>query len=75
MCVSWGGGGIKYFMSVFKRRLSDNFLQEWDTRIESSSRAKTYSPFSDFSYEPYLDILKIDIYRIAMSNSGCRHID
>ena len=38
-----GVGDIKHFMSVFKQRMSDNFLQEWDARIESSSRAKTYS--------------------------------
>ena len=35
-----GVGDSKHFMSVFKQRLSDNFLQEWDARIESYSRAK-----------------------------------
>ena len=34
-----GVGDIKYFMSVFKPRLSDNYFQERGARIESSSRA------------------------------------
>ena len=31
------------FKKMFKQRLRDNILQDWNSEIENSSRARTYS--------------------------------
>ena len=45
---------VKLFLSVFKKRLYDNYFQIWNAHLQSSSRARTYRLFSDFVFQPYL---------------------
>ena len=52
---------------VVKQRLTDNFIQNWTERIKTSSCARTYSLFHDFSYKTYLDLVKIEKFRFVMS--------
>ena len=52
---------------VVKQRLTDNFIQNWNERIQTSSRARTYSLFHDFSYKTYLDVVKMEKFRFVMS--------
>ena len=37
--LAQGVGNVNIFLSVFKQRLSDNFLQSWNNRLTESSRA------------------------------------
>ena len=46
----WLNQGVKIeteienlFLKMFKQRLRDNILQDWNSEIENSSRARTYS--------------------------------
>ena len=62
-----GVGNINAFLVVVKQRLKDNFIQNWTERIKTSSCARTYSLFHDFSYKTYLHVVKIEKFRFVMS--------
>ena len=62
-----GVGNVNMFLSMFKQRVSDTFLQNWNDRIANSSRARSYSLFSNFSYKIYLDQLSLEKFRHAIS--------
>ena len=51
--------GICYF---FRKRLTDTFFQNWNERSHTSTRARSYTLFCDFSYKTYLEVLKIEKY-------------
>ena len=53
---------------VVKQRLTDNFIQNWNERIQTSSRAKTYSLFHDFLY----DVVKIEINSVLLCQEYVR---
>ena len=56
--LSQGVGDIKQFLVVLKQRLTDYFLQQWQSRLNDSSRAVFfYNTFSNFCFQPYLDIV------------------
>ena len=51
-------------LPLFKRRLRDQFIQEWSTGINNCSKLDYYTKFKNtFCYEDYLDILNTDILR------------
>lgn len=56
-------GDSQFFISVFKQRLTDNFVQNWNARLNDSSRALFYRNFNNFTFKPYLDIIKIENIR------------
>lgn len=62
-----GVGNIPYFVSVFKQRLRDNILQNWQARLENSPKARFYRLFSDFGFKAYLNIVTVNKFRIALS--------
>ena len=43
-------GYIDAFLSVFKQRLNDTFMQNWRERIDDSSRANLYKTLTFFSF-------------------------
>ena len=43
------------------------WFQNWNDRISNSSRARSYSLFSKFSYKIYLDHLSLEKFRHAIS--------
>ena len=55
------------FLSILKQRLKDNFIQNWNERLEASSRALFYRVIANFSFQPYLEIVTIAKFRVALS--------
>ena len=43
--INQGVGDRNAFLQIFKQRLSDSFLQDWNSRLTESSRANFYSLF------------------------------
>lgn len=60
-------GNINIFLSLVKQRLTDTFIQNWNSRLENSSRALFYKNFNTFGYKSYLDIVNIGKFRYALS--------
>ena len=65
--LSQGVGDVNMFLAVFKRRLTDNFIQDWNEDIEKSSRANTYRFLADFSFKCYLDFVTVRKFRYAFT--------
>ena len=63
-----GIGNIRNFLSIFKLRVKDVYVQDWHSRLENSTRARFYINVAKFQYQQYLDILKVEKYR----NSLCK---
>ena len=56
-----------YFLSNVKQRLSDQFIQGCDGRLNISSRATLYKYISSFRFKPYLDICNIPKFRYPLT--------
>ena len=56
-------GDSQQFISLFKQRLNDNFMQNWNARLNASSRALLYRNFNTFCFKPNLAIVKIESAR------------
>ena len=65
--VNQGVGNKNVFLRVFKQRLTDCFIQNWNSRLSESSRASFYSIFPSFEYQMYLDCIKVKKFRVAMT--------
>ena len=66
-------GDKKVFLSLVKQRLSDTFVQNWNSRLTDSSRALFYRTLS-FGYKSYLDNITTSKFRIALSRLRvCSH--
>ena len=48
-------GNEDVFLFLVKQRLNDHFVQNWNSRLDESSRAKFYRQISSFKFQPYLD--------------------
>ena len=59
-------GNENIFLSLVKQRLSDNFIQNWNSRLTDSSRALFYRNFT-FGYKSYLDTVTTNKFRFALS--------
>ena len=56
------------YLPLFKRRIRDQFIQEWNTGINNCSKLDYYSKFKKtFCYEEYLDILNTDTLRKTLT--------
>ena len=62
-----GVGSYDGFMSLLKQRLTDNFVQDWHSRLEESSRAVFYRSFASFQFQPYLEHLTVNKFSQALS--------
>ena len=62
-----GVGNENAFLKIFKQRITDNFTSNWHSRLENSTRARSYLTFANFQYQKYLDILSIVKYRKSFS--------
>ena len=58
-------GDSVLFLSLFKQRLNDQFIQNWNGRLEESSRAIFYKQISSFGFKPYLNISNISKFRYS----------
>ena len=58
-----GVGNYKGFMTVLRQRLTDNFVQNWHSRLEDSSRAVFYKSIASFQFQPYLE--NVNVYKFC----------
>ena len=60
-----GFGNITNFLTIFKIRVNDIFVQNRHARFENSFRARFYLTFANFKYqvEHYLDCITLDKFR------------
>ena len=65
-----GVGNYNAFMSLLKQRLNDNFIQNWVSRLENSSRALFYRCIAIFQFQPYLE--KISVFKFCQALSKLR---
>ena len=56
--VNQGVENEELFLSIFKQRVKDNFLQSWNSDLENSSRARSYRLFCNFDFQSYLSCIK-----------------
>ena len=45
----------KIFLSIFRQRINDHFIQNWHQRLNESSRASFYRQMCVFQFQPYLE--------------------
>ena len=60
-------GNVNIFLSLIRQRLTDNFIQNWNSRINESTRALCYKNISSFSFKAYLDTVTVRKFRVALS--------
>jgi hypothetical protein len=65
--LNQGVGDVNIFLKLAKQRLTDNFIQKWQSELYESSRARTFVLFCNFQLQPYLTSVDVEKYRIAMS--------
>ena len=67
------------FITVLKQSLTDNFIQNWHSRLEDSSRTIFYKSIASFQFQPYLLTLNASKFRNAISklrmSSHCLEIE
>ena len=63
--LNLGMGNESLFLKMFKQRMRDNYLQDWNSEIENSQRA-TYRLFCSFGLETYLKCVKIEKFKFAL---------
>ena len=68
--ITQGVGGVNMFLSVFKQRLTDNFIQGWHEEVSNSSRANNYKLLADFNFKMYLDLVTINSISFDMHLLG-----
>ena len=69
--LAQGVGNVNIFLDLVKQRLHDNFVQNWNSRLEESSRASFYTIISSFHFQHYLNFLKVKKYRNAYARLRC----
>jgi len=52
-------GNSVLFLSLVKQRLKYQFIQNWNGRLEESSKAIFYKHITSFGFKPYCNILNI----------------
>ena len=60
-------GDIDIFLAHAKQRLRDNFIQKWNEELNQSSRAIFYNSILNFEFNPYLDLITVRKFRVALS--------
>ena len=59
-------GNRVLFLNLVKQRLTDQFIQNWNSSLNDSTRALFYRNFS-FGYKAYLDFVSVGKLRFALS--------
>jgi hypothetical protein len=66
--LNQGVGNVKAFMSLFRQRLIDVFLQEWSATIRDRDRYSTYRTFQSIFIAPaYMKHVNIYCFRVALT--------
>lgn len=61
---------ISFSVLLFPKRLTDNFIQNWHSRLDFSNRALFYRSIVVFQFQPYLE--KINIRKFSQAFSRLR---
>ena len=69
--LAQGVGNENMFLNLVRQRLHDHFIQNWNSRLEKSSRANFYSYLRSFQFQNYLNFVKVKKYRNAISRLKC----
>ena len=62
-----GVGNDKMFLSLVKQRLNDQFVQNWNARLNNSDKARFYKNISIFRFQPYLECFTVSKFCQALS--------
>ena len=65
--MNQGVENINAFIKIFKQRVKDIFIQNWDADLSQTSKAKTYILIKSFDFKMYLDNIKMKKYRFALT--------
>ena len=65
--LAQGVGNYNAFMTIFKQRLTDTFIQNWHSRLHSSTRAVFYRSVAVFQFQPYLEKINISKFQKVFS--------
>ena len=65
--LAQGVGNYNAFMTIFKQRLTDTFIQNWHSRLYSSTRAVFYRSVAVFQFQPYLEKINISKFQKVFS--------
>lgn len=60
-------GDVDLFLLNVKQRMRDQFVQNWNDRLNNSTRATFYRSIIKFCFQPYLNILNFKKFSIALS--------
>jgi hypothetical protein len=66
----WQNQGVdnkKLFLFTFLQRLKDIYTQNWNASLHESTRAIFYRQVSNFDYKQYLDLVKVQKYRMSLT--------
>ena len=66
----WLNQGVEnehMFMNIFRQRIQDIFIQNWENDLSNMSRATTYNLFKSFEFQEYLNKISIKKYRISLT--------
>ena len=65
--LNQGVGDCNRFLMTLKQRLTDNFIQNWRSRLDSSTRAIFYKHIAVFQLQPYLDLINVQKFSQILS--------
>jgi hypothetical protein len=57
--ISQGVGNVDMFLSITKQRLNGHFIQNWNARLNKSSRALFFNTISSFRFQSYVECLNV----------------
>ena len=72
--LAQGVGNYDAFITIFKQRLTDTFIQNWHSRLHSSNRAVFYRSIAVFQLQPYLEKINISKFQKVLADYVCHHI-
>ena len=60
-------GNANGFLSIVKEHLKDTFVQNWNSRLNDSSRAVFYRNLNNFGLKSYLGIVTTEKFRYSLT--------
>ena len=60
-------GNVNQFLAVLRQRLNDQYIQDWSSALENSSRARFHRNIAGSYLQLYLEFITIRKFRVAMA--------
>ena len=64
--VQQGVGNYNVFISLFKQRLTDNYVQNTQTQLQTHSRARFFNLFGSFQFHDYSNLIRVPKYKYSL---------